>query len=270
MLQNISKYIFFFLLSTTLLACGSNKNALLEDFEKLEKIKDDILISRLDSLSNQRPDHFYTKLSSKYSDSKYNVSFKTSIRMRADSALHALITFARIPIYNVMVTPDTLTMVDKRNNCYMLEGMEYLKETFGVDFKHKNIEELILGMPIAWDKEMEYQQIKDPYNYVVSSTSKRRIRRQENDNELIIRYYLSDDTRSLKKLIIDSPKDTTTITVNYYDREMVNGYSIPLSGDINVDTPNDKLFINFDYNKSSVNDPRVLYLAIPNKYEKCE
>ncbi|WP_158276163.1 DUF4292 domain-containing protein [Brumimicrobium oceani] len=242
----------------------------LENTDKLPKVKEEILINRLDSLSKQRADHFYTKLSSKYSDSKYNVSFKTSIRMRADSAFHALITFARIPIYNVMVTPDTLTMVDKRNNCFMIENMEYLKTTFGVDFKHKNIEELVLGLPIAWDKDTEYQQIKDPYNYVVSSLSKRRIRRQDSEEEVIIRYFLSEDTESLKKVIIDSPKDTTTITVNYYGREMVSGFSIPLEGNINVETPRDTLFVDFQYNKTSVNDPRVLYLSIPNKYEKCE
>lgn len=270
MLQNITKYIFSILLMSTLVACGSKRNADLESVEKLPKVKDEVLINRLDSLSKQRPDHFYTRLSSKYSDSKTNVSFKTSIRMRADSAFHALITFARIPIYNVMVTPDTLTMVDKRNNCYIKENMNYLKTTFGVDFKHKNIEELILGMPIAWDKNIEYQQIKDPYNYVVSSISKRKIRRQDSDDEVIIRYFLSEDTKSLKKLIIDSPKDSTSIIVNYFGREMVDGYSLPLEGDITVETPKDKLFINFEYNKISVNDPRVLYLSIPNKYEKCE
>lgn len=270
MLQNITKYIFSILLLSSLVACGSKRNADLENTEKLPKVKEEVLINRLDSLSKQRPDHFYTKLSSKYSDSKFNVSFKTSIRMRADSALHALITFARIPIYNVMVTPDSLTMVDKRNNCYMLEGMNYLKTTFGVDFQHRNIEELILGMPIAWDKDTEYNQIKDPYNFVITSNAKRRIRRQDSEEEVIIRYYLSDDTKSLKKTIIESPKDTTTITINYYGREMVDGYSIPLEGDINVETPRDRLFVDFKYNKSSVNDPRVLYLAIPNKYERCE
>lgn len=271
MLQNITKCIFSILLLSTLTACGSKKNADLENIERLSKVKEEVLINRLDSLSKQRPEHFYTKLSSKYSDSKFNVSFKTSIRMRADSALHALITFARIPIYNVMVTPDSLTMVDKRNNCYMLERMDYLKTTFNVDFKHKNIEELILGMPIAFDKKKyEYQLTKDPYNYAIISTPKRWTRKPENDNEVIIRYFMSEDTKSLKKMIIESPKDTTTITINYYGREMVDGFSIPLEGDINVETPRDKLFVDFKYNKSSVNDPRVLYLSIPNKYERCE
>src|SRR5690554_4556398 len=182
MLRNITKLIFSAVLMISLASCGAKKSADGENTHKLPKVKEELLINRLDSLSKERPEHFYTKLSSKYSDSKFNVSFKTSIRMRADSALHALITFARIPIYNTMVTPDTLTMVDKRNNCYMKEGMEYLKETFGVDFQHHNIEELVLGIPVAWNEELNYQQIKDPYNYIVSSTPKRRILRQDTED----------------------------------------------------------------------------------------
>lgn len=270
MLQNITKYIFSFLLLSTFVACGTKRNVDLANNEKLPRVKDEVLIDRLDSLSRQRPEHFYTKLSSKYSDSKTTISFKTSIRMRADSAFNALITFARIPIYNVMVTPDSLTIVDSRNDCYVEENIQYIKNMFGLDFKYENIEELILGMPISWDENIDYQQIRDPYNYIVASFSKRKIRRQDSDDEAIIRYFLSEDTKSLKKMILDSPKDSTTITVNYYGRKMVGGFDIPIEGDINVETPKEKLFINFEYNKTSVNDPRVLYLSIPNKYEKCE
>jgi|SRR5690554_140911 len=271
MLRIITKFLFSLVLLVSITACGTKRGADREEEVKLPKVKEEVLINRLDSLSKQRPNDFYTKLNSRYSDSKYNVSFKTSIRMRTDSAFHALITFARIPIYNAMVTPDTLTIVDKRNNCYIQEGMDYLKNTFNVDFQHKNIEELILGMPIAWDSDLEYHQIKDPYNYVVTSAVKRNILRQStNLEDVIIRYYLSNDTKSLRKMIIDSPKDTTSITVNYYGREMIDNYSIPTDGDINVKTPREDLYIDFKYNKSNVNDPRVLYLAIPNKYERCE
>jgi hypothetical protein len=270
--QNIIRYSFLFILVVAFSACGSNKN-IMESDEKLPKVKDEVLIGRLDSLSDARPNHFYTKLNSKYQDSEYNISFKTSIRMRTDSALHALITYARIPIYNTMVTPDTLTMVDKRGNCYIKEDISYLKMTFDVDFEHKNIEELILGMPIGWDENKTYYRLKDPYNYVISSMNERDLRRAERDEEneeLIVRYFMTDKAESIKKIIIESPKDTTQIEVDYYGREMISGFNIPTSGNISVQTPRDTITVSFDYNRTSVNEPRVLYLAIPNKYDKCE
>lgn len=271
MFRSIINYTVFIALILITSSCGSKK--LNDQQVKLPKIEDEVLVSRLDSLSKNRPEHFYAKLSSKYEDSEYNVSFKTSIRMRTDSALHALITYARIPIYNTMVTPDTLTMVDKRGDCYIKEDMSYLKETFDINFEHRNIEELILGMPIGWVSGREYFVLKDPYNYVISSHKERNIRRMDRStdtDELFVRYYMTSDAKSLSKVLIESPKDTTAIQVNYSDRELVNGFGVPTAGDISVETPRDTITIDFKYNRTSVNEPRVLYLAIPDKYGKCE
>ena len=267
----INRYIVFLVLGCLIVACSSKKTVLDDAAEKLAKQKEERLIAVLDSLSKNRPEHFYTKISSKYSDSEYKVSFKTSIRMRADSALHALITFARIPIYNTMVTPDTLTIVDRRNNCFIQEDMGYLKNTFDVDFQHSNIEELILGMPVGWDSNEEYYQIRDPYNYIISSHNKRSLKKSGKDlsGDVYIRYYLNNEANQVKRIIIDSPTDTTTIDINYFQREFIEGFSIPLEADVRIETPRDTILIDMKYTKSTVNDPRILYLAIPDKYERC-
>lgn len=271
MIRSMTKYILSVFLLIFIFGCGNSKHASDENTDKLPNVEESVLIERLDSLAHRRPDHFYTKFNSHYDDSEYSISFKTSIRMREDSALNALITYATIPIYNTMVTPDTLTLVDKRNKCYIQENVSYLKETFNVDFQHKNIEELILGLPIAWDSDLEYHQLDDPYNYVVSSFAEEEINEMEkHKDKVFIRYYLSEDTKTLNKTIINSPKDTTSITINYYDREMINNYSIPNEGDITVETPRDKIFISFKYNRTSVNEPKILYLVIPDSYEECE
>lgn len=269
MSQGFFKYCPLFIL-IILIGCSHSKET--THNSKLPKVKDEILIAKLDSLSKQRPLHFYTKIASKYSDSELNVSFKTSIRMRSDSALNALITFARIPIYNTMVTPDTLTILDKRNNCFIQEGMEYLKNTFSIDFEHKNIEEFLLGLPVGWDNDEKYYQLNDPYNYIISSHNKRSLRKSDKDvtGDVYIRYHLSEDINQVKKIIIDSPTDSTTISVNYFSYENVNGINVPIDSDITVVTPRDTIYIDLKYTKSSINEPNELYLSIPENYSRCE
>ncbi len=270
--QHIFRLLLLVILSFSFVACGTRKGRQQEDLEKLEKRKETELISKLDSLSKQRPEHFYTKIASRYKDSEYNISFKTSIRMRSDSALNALITYARIPIYNNMVTPDTLTIVDRRNNCYIQEDMSYMKNTFDVDFQHHNIEELLLGLPVGWDSDEEYYQIKDPYNYIISSHNKRNLRRSAKDTtgSVYIRYYLTETLDNVKRIIIDSPADTTSIDINYFSRELIDGYSVPVEADVTVHTPRDTIYVDMKYTKTTVNEPRVIYLAIPDKYERCQ
>ncbi|MGB0932817.1 MAG: DUF4292 domain-containing protein [Lishizhenia sp.] len=272
MSQYITKALFLIGISAFLVGCSSSKIDIGK--EKLPKVKTQRLINRLSELSKQKPEFFYSKISSKYEDSEYNVSFKTNVRMRKDSALNAFITFARIPIYNTMVTPDTLKMVDKRGKCYTVESVSYLKKTFGVDFEHKNIEEFLLGMPIGWNDDEKYHQINDPYNYIIASHNKRQLRKAEKDDEkaidVYIKYYLSDDAKNLSKIIIDSPTDTTHIKVDFISRQFVDGYSVPNKAEIRVETPNDTLFIDLNYNKVTINEPKKLFLAIPDSYEQCK
>ena len=262
-----------FLLATTitvLSSCGTGKKAT-EELERLPKVKEELLIQRLDSLSKQRPDHFFARINSKYSDNNTNVSFKTTITMAADSALQANITFANIPIYNAVITTDTLTLLDRRNKCYIKEGVAYLKQQFNVDFSHKNIEELFLGLPIAWDEKQEYQQLKDPYNYVISQTNEKDIKSLEAGKDgIIIRYFLTEDTKNIKRVIIDSPKDTTSITVNYAQYEQVEDFIIPKMVEVKIKTARNEIFADFKYAKVEINAPRTLYLTIPEKYEHCE
>lgn len=171
-----------------------------------------------------------------------------------------------------MVTPDTLTIVDKRNNCYIKEDMGYMKNTFDVDFQHHNIEELLLGLPVGWDPDEEYYQIKDPYNYIISSHNKRNLKKSSKDTtgSVYIRYYLNEALDNVKRIIIDSPADTTTIDINYFSRELIDGYSVPNEADVTVKTPRDTIYVDMRYTKTTVNEPRVLYLAIPDKYERCQ
>jgi hypothetical protein len=263
---------FALLLGFSLLSCGGSKKNIDETAGKLPKVKEEMLINTLDSLSKQKPQHFYSKISSRYADKDLKVSFKTSVRMTADSALQATITFARIPIYNALVTPDTLTIVDKRNNCFLIEDMSYLKKTFDVDFQHHNLEEVLLGMPVGWESDEDYYQIKDPYHYIVSSHNKRSLRRSSKEitGDVYIKYYLDQSAKSIKRMVIDSPADTTVIDIRYLSREMVEGFLLPAEADVHIYTPRDTIFIDLKYTKTSVNDPRTIYIGIPEKYERCQ
>ena len=265
-------HLFLLILPFLLIACGRTKAPIDESLDKLPRLKESYLIEKLDSLSKQRPQHFFAKISAKYADENQKVSFKSSVRMRADSALQAIITFAHIPIYNSMVTPDSLIIVDKRNNCFIKETMGYLKTTFDIDFDHVNIEEFILGLPIGWDSEEEYHQIKDPYNYIISSHNKRKLRKSDKDlsGAVYIRYYLNETSSHLKRTIIDSPSDSSTVTINYYEHEIENGYAVPTQTHLQIETPRETIDISVKYTKISINDPRVLYLSIPEKYERCD
>jgi hypothetical protein len=243
---------------------------------KLPRKKTQDLLVMMDSLSHRKPAFFYTKIKTDFSDTNRNISFKTSIRMVKDSAINTLITYATLPIINSIITQDTVKIVNKRDKCYIIQSLSYIKDNFGIDFNYKNLEELILGMPLDYDTTQKYFQIHDPFTYTLSSHKKRDIRRLDRNErmqekeDVVIKYFLTDDAKGLKGMYIESPTDSTSIKVDYLSREMVTAYNVPKEVYIAITSPRNQIRINMSYDKIEINQPQPLFLVIPEGYEKCK
>jgi hypothetical protein len=239
---------------------------------KLPKVKDKDLIDLLDSLASVKFQHFYSKISTKLQDSTQNVSFKTSVRIKSDSAINALITFAKIPVLNALLTKDSVTMTDKRSKCYVKESLDYIQDNYSIDFSYKNVEELILGLPINYDTNERYFQINDPYNYTISSHRKKDIKKNErrHGREIITYYTLSEDLKNLKSMRIESPEDSAIIQLDYLTRELIDGYLVPSDVNLYLSTPKKIMNIGLEYRKTRMNENEPIYFVIPESYERCE
>jgi hypothetical protein len=88
--------------------------------------------------------------------------------------------------------------------------------------------------------------------------------------DIIIKYYLTDDGHGLKGMNIESPSDSTSIRVDYLTREMVQNYNIPKTVYIEITSPRNQMRINMEYDKIEIDQPQPLFLVIPEGYEKCE
>jgi hypothetical protein len=210
-----------------------------------------------------------------------------------DSAVNALITFATIPIINSIIRPDSVIITNRQDRCVIRRDLDFIKEQFGVSFDYRNIEELLLGLPIGFDTTQKYFQIHDPHNYILSSHKKREIRREsrnkperdrngrliqrredrgneeEEGEDVILKYYLTNDLRSLKRIQIDSPNDTTTIDIAYLTRDSIDHYLVPNEVQMVIVTPRNRLVITLDYERTEVNVPQEIRFVIPEEYGEC-
>jgi hypothetical protein len=253
-------------------SCSPKVGSDLMNGDKLPKIKDKELVDRLDSLSKIEPNTFYSKLDINYKDSTTDISFKTSLKIVADSAISAIITYARIPIVTAMVTNDTITVVNKREKCYTIQSLDYLKSTFGVDFTYENMEELFLGKPLDYNVDQKYFVDHDPYHYSISTHKKRDKKRMDRrpKEDIVLNYILSSDGKSLQQTMIKSPSDSTEITVIYEERQNVNGMNVPKVVHMHIKAKEKGIYIKMDYEKVEINEPQELIIVIPEKYEKCK
>lgn len=269
MIRNFN--IFFFSVLLLLTACGTSAN--IEGAEDhLPRKKGEELLGKLDSLSRIEVDNFYSKINTKYQDSSQNISFKTSLRIVKDSALNANITFASLPIMNSLITVDSLKIVNRRDKCFLLRDLEYFKEQFGIDFSYKNIEELFLGKPLAYDSTETYFKVNDNTEYTVCSHRKKEIKKNERQNirEIITYYTLDDSLSNLEAMRVISPEDSTMIEVLYKEREWIGQYSLPKDVEVVIYAPKQTIRVSLEYRKTQVDRSDDIYFVIPESYEECK
>ena len=70
-------------------------------------------------------------------------------------------------------------------------------------------------------------------------------------------------------MVIDSPEDTTHISVDYIDRDTVDTYLLPKEEIIDIVTARNHIVLTMDYDKTEINTPQEIYFVIPEEYGNC-
>ena len=238
--------------------------------EKLNKITDEELIAALVAMQESYPEYFYAKMESKFQNSKNNYSFKTSLKITKDSAINALITYAKIPIITANIDRDTVKIINRRDKCFVIQDINFIKANFGVNFDYKNIQELIMGKPIDFDQKDTYFILQDSKYYVVSSHNRRAIKDENDETAFIINYYLNRDLKSLAKIELFTADKSTYVTVDIPEHQEVEGQIYPKVLKMNIKAPKEKTNVTLIYEKIEVNEPRDMLVIIPENYVSCQ
>ncbi len=249
---------------------------------RLEKKKEKELIAALDSIHAIRPSTLFTKVKSAYSDTSKSVTFKTTIRLVKDSFADVIISKMNLPVAAALITTDSISIANKLQKCVLQKDLSYFKEIFQVDFSYQNLEELLLGLPLGFDTTQKYFQINDPFQYIISSVKKKELRRElrnrnermrnnrrNDDNNFVFVYQLAADLKSIKRMSLNSPSDTTSIEIDYLSRDSIDNYLLPNEVNIVIKTPRNRIVIDLDYGSTTVNEPQEILFTIPEEYETC-
>jgi hypothetical protein len=99
---------------------------------------------------------FSSKVKVDYNDDKNNhFDFNAFVRMKSDSAIWvSIIAALNIEAFRVMITPDSLTIMNKLDRTIEKRSLSFLKELTKVPFDFKTLQDLIIGNPVYLDKNI--------------------------------------------------------------------------------------------------------------------
>ena len=222
------------------------------------------ILDALDSLSQIKPKTYYSKLSVNYIDSSQDLSFKTSLKIISDSAIHAIVSYLNFPVALASISRDSVIIVNKREKCYSAQSLDYFKELLGLNLSLTNLEEVFLGRPLYYDNNRPIT-ISPDLDYKASTT----IKRSAEDKDLFINYWLNASHNKLSSVEIISPSDNTTVLINYLSWQEINGISVPYEMNLVIKAELNQLTIRILFEKAEINSPLELIFIIPEQYEMC-
>lgn len=235
------------------------------------------LVALLKEKSNSNFSFFTAKIDMQVKDSKSSKSFKTTLRMQPDSAFSGVLKVAGIIGAAYLADKDTISFTNKLKKCFFKKDYKILAEQFGMDLNYQLMEDMILGKPFGLSTIKELYPIKDEHYFILASHDKKIMKRlAENNltdienNDLYIQYKLDCGTLQLAQIQINAPSMLTSITIDYLQRQEVEGNDLPKETAIKIINPKDSTFITMDYGSPKLNDPSTIRISIPDSYNECE
>ena len=269
--------ISFILVFIVSMACGSTKEVpTVNDNEPCkirlsEKELTEILFKK-DDINFQ---HFNTKLSIDLESTSQSRSFSSTLKLRTDSAFSGTIKIMSIVVASYLVNTDSVIFVNKTADCYFRESLSLVEQMFGTEIEFDFFQSLILGLPIGLDDETKYKEIHDKFYHVLSSHRKSKFKKIDKDRlkdetgDIFIQYYMDCDSKDLKRVDIQLPADTTSISIEYLERELIDGFNAPKSTQLSIVHPSDSIKIKLEYSSSRINEIKEISINIPESYEEC-
>lgn len=265
MLKNIMRLLISFAVISCFFSCSKSLIYVAAQQENLQKENDASLLFRLDSLSRITPKTFYSKLSVDYADSSQEVSFKTSIKIRTDSATQLIVSYLNVPIVLANVSPDSVILVDKREKCYSIKPLDYFNELLGIDLSLINLEELILGKPLYFNA-LHSHKLQSEIPMLVLSTT---IARKNKKDSVLVNYIFNPSKNELGGVEVIIPSEEISLKVTHLSHQLVNGIHVPYESKIVIETKLNLINLRIRYEKTEINNSLEFNFVIPANYATC-
>lgn len=256
-------------------SCGNRRNEIKEKPEKLKKKNEKELKSLLTKQAAIPYEFMSTRISVDLKSTAQNASFSCYVKLDIDDTFGGSIKLGPIVFATYMVTTDSVTFVNKREDCYFNESIAYISTLFGTEIQFDFFQSLLLGKPIGYHEEVKYNQIPADDHYILSTHKERVYKKLENDrfdlkeDVMLIQYHISPASLAVNQINVQVPTDTTEIEIRYLESKTVQEQTLPEETTILITNPKDTLFLRLNYGSIKLNEPKKISINIPDSYREC-
>jgi hypothetical protein len=200
-------------------------------------------------------------------------NFDVRVRIRKDSAILILIEALTIDVAKVLITRDSVKMVNYYSKNYFRGDFNYLNELLNADLDYDVVQAVMFGNSAEFhDDETKLKPVTDRENchYILSTERKKRLRKiQQGGSELrkaLQTLTLNPDNYKIIKNEFIDPTVNRVFTANYKNFTQKDSVYAPYNVDIDI-VAEKKANIKIEYVRIEKNVPQKISLNIPAKYD---
>jgi hypothetical protein len=206
---------------------------------------------------------FSAKIKVEYEDSRGKQPNVTAyVHMIKDSVIWMSMyaTFLNIEAFRVLITKDSVFLLDKLNKQVQFRSLDYLQDVTGIPFDFKTLQDLLVGNPVFLDSNniVYYKQTSNKILLAtVGKYFKHLLTLSDNKDTLLLHSKLDD---------IDINRNRTA-DLTYDDYENTVGFNFSTYREITVSEKN-KLDIRLNFKQYEFNKDLSVPFNIPKNYER--
>jgi hypothetical protein len=163
------------------------------------------------------------KLKTKVTSPELNQSFTTNIRWKKNEKIWLSMSIIGIEGVRVLITKDSIKIMDKINSRYVLKPLSYISQKALVDLSFSDIQNLLLGQLIFTDSSKAIY-TENANNITISA----------NGTRFLTNILFDRSTKNLNYLYINDKTYSQTIDVQYSDYQIQLGKPFPMERTLNM------------------------------------
>lgn len=243
--------------------------------------KKDLKVNKTEFLFNQLAanefnfEHLALKASVQLYQNGKKTPFKANIRIRRDSIIWVSITPALgIEVARVMITKDTVKVLNRIDRNYFIGDYEYINKRFNIDLEFNTIQSILIGNPIAFEKDEKVTLSIDKEKYYLGNLKKRKVKkvdekpeRIEKQKEEVVSLWVDQNSFKVRNFIFSDLIANRFLTGKYDKFIAVENQTLP--SDLKFDFQSEKpAKVDLQLSKVSLEGPLKFSFNISSKYEQ--
>lgn len=289
MWKRINTYIKSFIIIGLMLfistSCSTTRKISMYEIKPMSAGK---IIRKVDKETPKYKNYESKKIALSYQDNESKQSLSGQFKIDKDKNIILTLKKLNLPVSRVLITPDSLTLINYFDKNYIQDDIEKLQKLIGIEIDYNKLQALLTAdvSEILRDDEFDKtlvsyidenmyridSQLNSKINKALSTGNDKRLNRylKKMDDSEFINYSIWIDPQFfvIRKLIFENIKYKESLIIHYDQFELVGQSLFPQQIKVELLTPKQNMAVEMKLSKPSVNKEKDFNFNIPEKYEK--